>query len=261
MSTPYSPGNHWPQRIRERIGDASITDSSGRSGAVTWRIDSDPVCYLKTGALGSLQQDAEGLRWFHGGPIRTPEVLEYLQDEQDYLLTAAIPGSPAFESPWREDPARLARLLGQALRRFHDAYRPESCPLHYDPADMLARVEANYTAQSWDTGMLDWMGGFSPAEAWQRIREGIGRLRADVVLHGDWCLPNVLLQDWQVSGTLDLGMAGRGDRHYDLHWCCWSLDYNLHSREWTDAFLDGYGRDAVDPVRLELCGLISAMDG
>ena len=70
----------------------------------------------------------------------------------------------------------------------------------------------------------------------------------------------VLLSGWQVSGLLDLGKAGRGDRHYDLHWGCWSLWYNLGSRQWAEAFLDGYGRDVIDPARLRLAGLIAAMD-
>jgi len=255
------PRHSWPQPILDRVGCAAVTDSSGWSGATTWRIETEPPQYLKIADAGTLKGDAEGLRWFQGGPIRTPEVLEYISSDRDYLLTAAVPGTVAYESPWRDDPARLASLLGKALRAFHDGYDLATCPLHYDPQDMLARVQSNYAAGNWEQSKLDWLGSIDPHEGYQRICEHIGRLKPDVILHGDWCLPNVLLQDWQVSGTLDLGMAGRGDRHYDLHWCIWSLDYNLHTRDWTDAFLDAYGRDALDPERLALCGLISAYDG
>lgn len=255
------PRHSWPQPILDRVGCAPVTDSSGWSGATTWRIGTEPVQYLKIAEAGTLKGDAEGLRWFEGGHILTPKVLAYISADRDYLLTAGIPGTVAYESPWRDDPARLAALLGKALRAFHESYDPAACPLHYDPQDMLARVEANYAAQNWEQSKLDWLGGIAPEDCYRRIREGIHRLQADVVLHGDWCLPNVLIEDWQVAGTLDLGMAGRGDRHYDLHWCIWSLDYNLHTRQWTDTFLDAYGREVIDPARLELCGLITAMDG
>lgn len=250
----------WPLPIRRRVGSALLTDSSGCSGATTWRVETEPYCYLKIAPAGALRQDAEGLRWFSGGPFLTPQVLEYCSAEQDYLITAPVPGTPAFESPWRDDPRRMAALLGEALRAFHEAYDPSGCPLHNSVADMLARVERNVAEQRWEDSMLAWMGGCSAEDAHRRIQQGAPSLKDDVVLHGDYCLPNVLLERWRVTGLLDLGMSGVGDRHYDLHWGCWSLDYNLHTRQWTDTFLDAYGRDAIDPVRLELAGLISAMD-
>jgi kanamycin kinase len=41
-------------------------------------------------------------------------------------------------------------------------------------------------------------------------------------------------------------MAGVGDKHIDLYWAIWSLQYNLKTDEYTDYFLDQYGRDNFD---------------
>lgn len=257
---PHSPYDSWPQPIRARIGNAVLTDSSGHSGAVTWRADAAQPCYLKISAAGTLRQDAEALQWLAEGVFSLPQVLEYISAEQDYLLTSAVPGTPAFASPWREEPARMAALCGEALRRFHESYALADCPLHNSAADMLARVERNHAARRFDEDMLNYLGGLSGEEAYRQIQQNAALLRDDVVLHGDWCLPNILIEGWRVSALLDLGMAGRGDRHYDLHWGCWSLAYNLHTHRWADTFLDAYGRDAICPERLRLAGLISAMD-
>ena len=74
----------------------------------------------------------------------------------------------------------------------------------------------------------------------------------DVLLHGDYCLPNVMLDDWAFAGFIDLGNGGVGDRHIDLFWGSWTLWFNLKTKEYTDYFLDAYGREAVDPEKLFL---------
>ena len=46
------------------------------------------------------------------------------------------------------------------------------------------------------------------------------------------------------------GVAQFSDRHIDLFWGIWSLNYNLHTPRYTDRFLDAYGRDGIDPDKL-----------
>ena len=61
-----------------------------------------------------------------------------------------------------------------------------------------------------------------------------------VLIHGDYCLPNVLVKDGRLSGLIDLGLAGLGDPLDDLAAGVWTLQYNYgtgHARE----FLDAYG--------------------
>ena len=107
MSSQTDPRSSWPQPILARVGCASIRDSSGWSGATIWRIETQPVQYLKIAEAGTLRGEADALRWFQNGAVRSPVLLEYISTGQDYLLTAEVPGTPAHESPWRDDPARL----------------------------------------------------------------------------------------------------------------------------------------------------------
>ena len=34
--------------------------------------------------------------------------------------------------------------------------------------------------------------------------------------HGDFCLPNIFLKEWDFSGFLDLGRSGAGDKWTDI---------------------------------------------
>jgi kanamycin kinase len=71
-------------------------------------------------------------------------------------------------------------------------------------------------------------------------------------LHGDYCLPNVLLDDWRFGAFIDVGNGGVGDRHIDLFWGVWTLAFNLTTDRYRDRFLDAYGRDRADEQLLPI---------
>lgn len=83
----------------------------------------------------------------------------------------------------------------------------------------------------------------SKREAWEIIQENKHKLKQDTLIHGDFCLPNVILDNWKFSSFIDFSQAGIGDKHVDLFWAIWSLQYNLKTDKYTDYFLDLYGRD------------------
>ena len=67
-------------------------------------------------------------------------------------------------------------------------------------------------------------------------RPGIGH----VLIHGDYCLPNVLVVDGRLSGLIDVGGAGLGDPQDDLAAAVWTLQYN-YGAGFAREFLDAYG--------------------
>jgi kanamycin kinase/aminoglycoside 3'-phosphotransferase-3 len=48
-----------------------------------------------------------------------------------------------------------------------------------------------------------------------------------VFSHGDYCLPNVFLENGQIKGFIDLGRAGIGDKWNDIALCYRSLKHNF----------------------------------
>ena len=76
------------------------------------------------------------------------------------------------------------------------------------------------------------------------------RKRGHVLIHGDFCLPNVLFEAGKLSGLIDVGGAGLGDPRDDLAAGVWTLDYNFgpgYARE----FLDAYGWPAMTDAEIE----------
>lgn len=71
-----------------------------------------------------------------------------------------------------------------------------------------------------------------------------------VLIHGDYCLPNVLVDDGRFSGVIDLGRSGLGDPLDDLAAGVWTLQYNFGpglARE----FLDAYGYPPIGDKAIE----------
>lgn len=56
-------------------------------------------------------------------------------------------------------------------------------------------------------------------------------------VHGDLCLPNILVKNGKLNGFLDLDNCGLGDPWEDYAMAVWSLEYNLGTREYTSDFL------------------------
>jgi len=56
-------------------------------------------------------------------------------------------------------------------------------------------------------------------------------------VHGDFCLPNILVKNEEIIGFIDLENAGIGDKWYDISWALWSLSYNLETNKYNKQLL------------------------
>jgi aminoglycoside phosphotransferase len=71
-----------------------------------------------------------------------------------------------------------------------------------------------------------------------------------VLIHGDYCLPNVLVVKGRLAGLVDLGRAGLGDPREDLAAGLWTLHYNF-GHGYAPEFLAAYGAPAITDKEIE----------
>ena len=83
------------------------------------------------------------------------------------------------------------------------------------------------------------------------------RITYDALLHGDYYLLNIILDNWRFSGFIDLDHAGLSDRHIDVFWGAWTLWFILRTDAYHNRFLDAYGRNVIDGGKL---AAIAAME-
>lgn len=241
-----------PDRIQPILQGARIYDSSCSPEARVYFIDKDGGYYLKTCDEGTLKREAEMTAYFHKKGMGA-EVLEYVsQDAADWLLTSAISGEDCTHGQYLSEPKRLCDTLAEQLRMLHDTDFAE-CPVQNRIEEYLALAERNYRTGNYDKSAFPDSFGYKNAEdAWRVLENGKSAFCNNVLLHGDYCLPNIMLDNWRFSGFIDLGNGGVGDRHIDLFWGGWTLWFNLKTHRYGERFLDAYGRDQVDSEMLRV---------
>lgn len=233
-----------------------IYDSSCSDAARVYFIDRDGGYFLKCAPKGTLEREAIMARYFYEKGLGA-QVLAYERMEQDWLLTVSVPGEDCTHPMYKADPKRLCDVTAELLRRLHDT-DPTGCPVPDRTAEYLSKARRNYEAQAYDADLFpDNWGYATPEEAWRMVEEQGKYLKNDTLLHGDYCLPNILLKDWQFSGFIDLDAGGVGDRHVDLFWGLWSLWFNLKTNALRERFLDVYGRQDVNE---ELFRVVAAIE-
>jgi len=244
-----------PSLFSYYLDHATVYDSSCSCDAKVYYLDNGPGYYLKTAPKHSLKMEAQMTEFFHKKSLG-PQVLAYESTDRDWLLTQRIPGEDCIWQPYLDCPVKLCDTLATLLRMLHGT-DATGCPVTNRTADYLACANHNCLTQKYDASKFPGYRGFtSAAEAWNVVQNGARYLKADVLIHGDYCLPNIILNQWKFSGFIDLGFGGIGDLHIDLYWAVWSLWYNLKTDKYTDRFLDAYGRDRVEPELLRTVAAI-----
>lgn len=198
-----------PETIRHALGDRPMTERRlGRSGNRVFAVGRE--LYLKISTdVSALRRERDTELWLEGR-LTAPRVVEYAEDDTGrcYLVTDTVRGTPACCSPYVNRPENLCALLADAAAMVHSVCAAD-CPFLAEQTD--ARRE---------------LGTPAPGQ---------------VFVHGDFCLPNVLLLRGTVSGVVDVAGAGVGDPWLDFAWCLWSLGYNTHGDVPNPALLRALG--------------------
>lgn len=239
-----------PLDIHRFISGAKIYDSSSSPEARVYFFDKDNGYYLKRSAIGKLEKEAQMTEYFYSKGLGT-EVLNYLSKDYDWLLTAAVSGEDCVYPKYLKNPERLCDTIACELRKLHETDYTD-CPVMDKTINYLATAEKNYHTGNYDQSQFPSFGYSSAEEAYDILMSGKNALRDKVLLHGDYCLPNIILKNWNFSGFIDVGGSGVGDRHIDLFWGAWTLWFNLKNNKYRNRFFDAYGRDKVDESVLEV---------
>jgi kanamycin kinase len=241
----------YPNELRPFLSRAKLYDSSCSDAARVVFIDKNGGYFLKSAPKGSLERETALTRYFHGKALAA-KVIEYISDERDWLLTARILGDDCTTSKYLKQPERLCDTLAERLALLHSENFAD-CPILDHTARYLTKAAINKRSGIFDKILFpDNWGCASAEEAWSVVETRGHLLQTDTLLHGDYCLPNIILDDWRFSGFIDLDSGGVGDRHVDIFWAVWTLFFNLRTDKYRERFIDAYGRDKVDEDMLRV---------
>ena len=246
-----------PKAVSDWIGDAALTDTSGHSGDKTYFVGRAQPAYLKISPKGKFARASVMQRYWASKGL-SGDVLLYVSGDRDYIAVAPVPGKDGLAPEHLADPEKMSRVFGASLRMLHNTPF-DDCPVQLLP--QLLNEAQTRAFQQWHMDDLrPFIGEASAETAREEIAANAHLLRNDALVHGDYCLPNIMLDHWQCTGFIDIAEGGTGDRHYDIAWGLWTLMFNFKDKRFGEIFLDAYGRDMIDPARLRICALLAAME-
>lgn len=219
-----------PESILRIVGDRiPESEGIGMSGASVYYLG-DLVLKIENDNRES-RNNLAMLRWLDG-KVLVPKVLaEETVAGKRYLIMSRLPGRMACDESYLSQPETFVKLLADGLRMLWSV-DAKDCPCDQMLDQKLKN--ARYTVEN---GLVDMKNvdpdtfgetGFDSPVHLLRWLEEHRPEESPVLSHGDYCLPNVFLQDGQVSGFLDLGRCGLADRWLDIAICWRSLRDNFN---------------------------------
>ncbi|MCE9635888.1 MAG: aminoglycoside 3'-phosphotransferase [Planctomycetes bacterium] len=264
MAALRSPDDLPPPVARAVAGRSAEPIGLGMSSARVFRFKAKrgATLYLKvrrvSGAGPSLAAERDRLLWV-AGRLPVPEVVAWADDHVcEFLLMSEVPGRPASDPIEPHDVRRLARAVGESLRRVHEL-PVAGCPFDARADAWIAEARRNVAAGTVDIDHWEREHpGRTPADVLDDAISALSRLappRREAFVHGDACLPNLLFvglagPDRPQWGAVDWGLAGAGDPMRDLALAAWSLTWN-HGRGFEDDLFAAYGPEATAPGAAE----------
>jgi aminoglycoside phosphotransferase len=261
----------WPHALPPTIAALTMGGvweqiTIGMSGASVYRVAwpdalSQRAVYLKIAPptqRAELLDEQARIDWLaHAAPdIGAPRALAYaVAGDFAYLALTRVAGLMACDAALADDKPLVARLLGEGMRQLHavDAAR---CPFDRRLERTLAEAAQRLAAGQVDVDDFD-DPERNPTELLAWLQTHIPDHEDLAFTHGDYCLPNVLIDPAarQISGYIDWGRAGVADRYQDLALAARSLGYNIGSG-WDAPLWEAYGLPQPDEEKLTFYRLL-----
>lgn len=179
------------------------------------------------------KNEVQAMQWL-AERLSVPEVIAHeYKDGKSYLLMTRVAGRMACSKYYMKNPEKLTELLAQALRELWHV-DISTCPLD-QCLDRKLEVARFYVENSLvDTENVEpetfGPGGFKDPEAllqWLITHRPEEEL---VLSHGDFCLPNIYINDGDEISFIDLGRTGIADKWQDIALCYRSLKHNFSGK-------------------------------
>ena len=149
----------------------------------------------------------------------------------------------------------IVRLLAAGLRMVH-AVSIEECPFDMTLDGVIEEARHNVVnglvnEADFDDKRL----GRSAAEVFEELLSKRPANEDLVFTHGDYCLPNVIVDEEKVTGFVDWGSAGVSDRYKDIALVVRSLKRNTRE-DLATSFFEAYGISRPDAEKVEFYQLL-----
>lgn len=229
------------QELLKLIDESSIEKNTigfSASDVFILKLKNGEEAVLKTQTLSSrnnLKDEYERIKWLQG-KANVPKIYYYKEvNNTKYLLMEKKNGLPIYKTN------DFGYKIGKILKDFHNI-DIKDCPFIQNSIEelynktinnidiILPQIKEDYPDMSKEDIILF-------------LKENIPQDK--VLVHGDYSLPNILIDEQNTISLIDLGEVSISSKYFDFFYLKKSLIRNKKIEE-LDSILNGYGIDKLD---------------
>lgn len=219
------------------------------------------VKYAQGSTSNTLFMEFERLSWLNENQfvVKTPSV-EYFEQEIDeaVLVLSNVEGDAAYKINEDRGIEESITLVAHTLKLIHsiDTYKATNFR-SYTQSILNEYAEYIQKDQMETEDFIEDNDNKTPTEVLNYLQNNKHLLSEDVFVHGDYCLPNVIIDAQKNCGVIDWANAGVCDKYIDFSAIEGSIKRNF-GEEYIDLFYESYGIDKknLDVDKLKYCNLI-----
>jgi len=214
-----------PENILKYVNNKKFkTDDIGLSTSTVYIFD-DVVLKVENN-IAHAYNTVLIMKWLKG-KIPIPNVICHeIYNNKSYLLMSKINGKMACDNYYLENSEMLLDILSNALKLYWSIDITD-CPVIKDIDTKLKEARMRIENNQIDRDAFNLEEFKNPEELLLWLENNKPEYEP-VLSHGDFCLPNILLDGDKINGFIDLGDAGVSDKWYDITLCYCSLKNNFN---------------------------------
>ena len=230
--------------------DTLKKNNIGHSGTSIYEVEckNNDKAVLKIQELSirsNLKDEYERIKWLQG-KVNVPKIYYYKEKgNKKYLLMEKKEGLPVYKCD------NFAYAIGKLLKQIH-SIDISNCKFTQNSVDNLLKNALDHMDEIYPQ-VKEAYPNMSKKDVIEFLKNK--KPKDKVLVHGDYSLPNILMNDKGEISLIDLGDVSISSKYYDLFYLRKSMNRNKKMDYWED-LLKGYGINKLDEESLKWIEII-----
>lgn len=203
-----------------------------------------------------LKNEYDKTLWLNN-KLSVPKVLHYLLfDNKEFFLMEEVKGQMSCAFIYLESPEKIITLISKELKKIH-SIDIQNCPFKENLDIKIRKAKYNVDNNFVDESDFNFENiGKTSIELFHELLTQIPEEEDLVLTHGDYCMPNIIINNNEKVSFIDLGRFGIADRYQDIALILRSIVYNFKTESYNDLFLSEYGIKEINYKKIKFYNLL-----